>query len=82
MLPERIVRAVHEGLLATDVSGFHTQRWRQAFLNSCRQLGLDPVEERVTAHPISIDPDEFVTLARSEPVRARARELGRAVQSV
>ena len=65
---------IHEGLLATDVTGFHTQRWRRAFLDSCRSLGLDPVERRVTAHPISIDPDEFESLARSEAV-SREREL-------
>ena len=29
----------------------------------------------MTAHPISIDPDEFESLARSEPVLAREREL-------
>ena len=75
VLPERIVRAVHEGLLATDVTGFHTQRWRRAFLDSCRALGLAPVEERVNAHPISIDPDEFAALARSDAVLAREREL-------
>ena len=75
VLPERIVRAVHEGLLASDVAGFHTQRWRRAFLDSCRALGLDPDERRVTARPISIDPDEFTALATSEPVLERERAL-------
>ena len=75
VLPEPIVGAVHEGLLATDVAGFHTQRWRGAFLESCRALGLDPDEDRVTAHPISIDPDEFTGLAASERVVASEREL-------
>jgi trehalose 6-phosphate synthase len=74
-LPDPIVRAIHEGLLANDVTGFHTQRWRAAFLDSCRALGLEPDEERVTAHPISIDSDEFCALARSEPVLARELEL-------
>jgi trehalose 6-phosphate synthase len=75
VLPERIVRAIHEGLLACDVAGFHTQRWRHAFLDVCADLGLEPDERRVTAHPISIDPAEFETLAVSEPVLAREREL-------
>jgi trehalose 6-phosphate synthase len=75
VLPEPIVRGVHEGLLAADVVGFHTERWRRAFLDSCRTLGLDPDPARVTAHPISIDPDEFAALAASEPVREREREL-------
>lgn len=75
VLPEPVVRAIHEGLLACDVAGFHTERWRRAFLASCRALGLEPDEERVTAHPISIDLAEFDALARSEPVLAREREL-------
>ncbi len=75
VLPEAIVREIHEGLLACDVAGFHTQRWRRAFLDACRSLGLEPDERHVTAHPISIDPDEFDALARSEPVLAREREL-------
>ena len=75
VLPDSIVRAIHEGLLACDVAGFHTQRWRRAFLDSCRSLGLEPDERHVTAHPISIDPSEFDGLARSEPVLAREREL-------
>ncbi|HWL32531.1 MAG TPA: trehalose-6-phosphate synthase [Gaiellaceae bacterium] len=75
VLPEPIVREIHEGLLACDVAGFHTQRWRRAFLECCRSLGLEPDEQRVTAHPISIDPDEFDVLARSEQVLAREREL-------
>ena len=75
VLPERMVRAIHEGLLACDVAGFHTQRWRRAFLEACSGLGLEPDERRVTAHPISIDPAEFEALAVSEPVLAREREL-------
>ena len=75
VLPERMVRAIHEGLLACDVAGFHTQRWRRAFLEACSGLGLEPDERRVTAHPISIDPAEFEALAISEPVLAREQEL-------
>ncbi len=75
VLPESVVRPIHEGLLACDVAGFHTERWRRAFLDSCRGLGLEPDERHVTAHPISIDPAEFEGLARSEPVLAREREL-------
>lgn len=75
VLPARIVLAIHRGLLACDIAGFHTQRWRRAFLDTCVRLGLEPDEGRVTAHPISIDPDEFTALARSEPVLARGREL-------
>ena len=75
VLPEEIVRPIHEGLLACDVAGFHTQRWRRAFLDSCRSLELEPDERRVTAHPISIDPAEFERLARSDAVLERERRL-------
>src|SRR4029450_5596353 len=35
VLPQPIVRAVHEGLLAADSIGFHTERWRAAFVETC-----------------------------------------------
>jgi trehalose 6-phosphate synthase len=75
VLPERIVREIHEGLLANDVVGFHTERWRQAFLSACAGLGLDCSPALVTAHPISIDPEEFESLAQSEAVLERERDL-------
>ena len=75
MLPAPIVTAIHAGLLANDVVGFHTERWRNAFLSACSSLGLDTSGALVTAHPISIDPDEFTGLAESDEVLAREREL-------
>lgn len=75
VLPEPIVKAIHAGLLANDVIGFHTQRWRTAFLSACSSLGLDVDIPLVTAHPISVDPDEFARIARSDDVLAREREL-------
>src|SRR5918995_2313861 len=75
VLPDRIVRSIHAGLLAADVVGFHTERWRRAFLSSCRTLGLEPDERCVTAHPISIDPEAFVELARTGPVVERERRF-------
>ncbi len=75
VLPRRIVRAIHEGLLATDAVGFHTDRWRDAFLASCAELGLDPGGTRVAAHPISVDVDEFEALAQSPAVLEEERRL-------
>jgi trehalose 6-phosphate synthase len=75
VLPQPIVHVIHEGLLANDVVGFHTERWRRAFLATCEELGLDPSGALVTAHPISVDPDEFCALARSEDVLVRERKL-------
>jgi trehalose 6-phosphate synthase len=71
VLPEHLRRAVHEGVLANDVVGLHTDRWRRNFLRCCEEL-LDcdvDLEEstvtydgqctRVTAHPLGVDADEF-----------------------
>ena len=74
-LPEPIVRAIHTGLLASDVVGFHTERWRGAFLATCTSLGLMPERSIVTAHPISVDVAEFESLADSPAVLEREREL-------
>jgi trehalose 6-phosphate synthase len=89
VLPEPIRRALHEGLLANDVVGFHTQRWQRNFLRSCRDIvGAEPTDEPcgvehrgreilVTAHPISVDASEFDELARSEAVLAAEAEIVR-----
>jgi trehalose 6-phosphate synthase len=77
-LPPEVRVAVHEGLLANDVVGFHTERWRRAFLLSAERLlgaGIDPetgtVEHRgrttrTVARPISVDAAEFDRL-RDDP---------------
>jgi trehalose 6-phosphate synthase len=87
VLPERIRHAIHDGLLANDVLGFHAHRWRRNFLRSSRDLlDADCDFERsiashrggrtfVAARPISVDPAEFEELAESEPVRRLEAEL-------
>lgn len=75
VLPPELVRAVHEGLLANDVIGFHTERWRRAFLDSCAALDLEVGDRLVTAHPIAPDVAEFEELAESPAVLEREREL-------
>jgi trehalose 6-phosphate synthase len=75
VLPTEIVHAIHEGLLANDVAGFHTERWRNAFLTVCEELELDSSAALVTAHPISIDPDDFAQLATSHAVLEHERAL-------
>ena len=86
-LPPELRVAVHEGLLANDVVGFHTDRWRSAFLRSVeRLLGADvdgdsgTVEyegrrTRVVARPIGVDPAEFERLARDPGVLEREAAL-------
>ena len=77
-LPKELRVAVHEGLLANDVVGFHTDRWRQAFLHSAERLlgarvdrATGTVAHRgrtthVVARPIGVDAEEFGRL-RNEP---------------
>jgi trehalose 6-phosphate synthase len=87
VLPEPIRRAVHEGLLASDVVGFHTSRWRRNFLRSCEDITGAEVDfatgevrrdDRTTytrVRPISVDAREFDDLASSEAVRAEERSI-------
>jgi trehalose 6-phosphate synthase len=86
-LPDRWRRAIHEGLLANDVVGFHTGRWRKAFLESCAELlgaKVDRVAATVThdgrttavaAQPIGIDSAEFERLRDDPVVLERERAL-------
>ena len=87
VLPDRIRRAIHDGMLANDVVGFHTQQWALNFMRAASDLAgadadfsdgvVDHDERRtlVTVHPISVDPHEFDELASSEEVLAAEREL-------
>jgi trehalose 6-phosphate synthase len=85
VLPPQIRRDVFAGLLANDVVGFHTDRWRRNFLRGCADvLGAsvdgDVVEHdgrttHVTAHPIGIDTAEFDELVEDEDVLLREREI-------
>src|SRR3954464_9492894 len=75
VLPRGIRSAIHEGLIANDLIGFHTDRWRSNFIYSARELlGEDVTQKTVTA-PISVDPGEFDAVARSEPVLTAEEEL-------
>jgi trehalose 6-phosphate synthase len=85
VLPEHLRREVLEGLLANDIVGFHTERWRHNFLYSCQELLDAEVEDGVvsydgrttvvTAHPLGIDPLEFDELAESPPVLEQERQI-------
>ncbi|HEV2903227.1 MAG TPA: trehalose-6-phosphate synthase [Gaiellaceae bacterium] len=87
VLPEAIRRALHDGLLANDVVGFHTDRWRRSFLRSCMDIvgaegsfvdgtvEYDGRRIRATSRPISVDPAEFDELAGGDAVREREDEL-------
>src|SRR5207244_3626817 len=84
---EPMRRAIHDGLLANNVVGFHTTRWRDSFLASCQEiLGSECEREddvlvyrdrRVytTSRPISVDPSEFDELAARGEVLEIEREI-------
>jgi trehalose 6-phosphate synthase len=87
VLPGSIRREVHEGLLANDVIGFHTERWRLNFLRAASDVAgasCDFAEgtaafgdhrSLVTVHPISVDPSEFDDAAGTDEVLVAEREL-------
>ncbi len=71
VLPREWRDAIHGGLLANDVLGFHTERWARNFRATCGGVG----STLVTHHPISIDPAEFDELSASAPVLAAEQAL-------
>jgi trehalose 6-phosphate synthase len=87
VLPDSIRRAIHEGVLANDVIGFHTHQWRLNFMRAASDVAgaeanfvdgvvdYDGRRSLVTVHPISVDPAEFDELAGSEDVLAAEQEL-------
>jgi trehalose 6-phosphate synthase len=87
VLPKHLRCAVHEGLLANDIVGFHTERWSRNFLRTCEDIvGADVdhdagiVEHRgrrtlVTSHPISVDPQEFAELCDDAAVLEEERAI-------
>jgi trehalose 6-phosphate synthase len=87
VLPSAIRRDIHDGLLACDLVGFHTTRWRRNFLRSAiDMLGADCDFEhgtvdydggrtQVAARPLSVDAAEFDELAASDAVQALERGL-------
>ena len=83
--PEQIRRAIHDGLLANDVVGFHATAGAGASCARASDL-LDAEcdfdssicswrdgRTFVAARPISVDPSEFEELAESERGAARWR---------
>jgi trehalose 6-phosphate synthase len=87
VLPFPIRRAIHDGLLACDLVGFHTTRWRRNFLRSAIDMlgadcdfdegvvAYDGRRSHVFARPLSVDAAEFDELAASEAVLGPEREL-------
>jgi trehalose 6-phosphate synthase len=87
VLPEQMRVAIHEGMLANDVVGFHTERWARNFLRSCWDIAGAEVDfhagearlhgrsTKVSVRPISVDPQELDSLAASEQVLAVEEQI-------
>jgi trehalose 6-phosphate synthase len=87
VLPETIRTAIHDGLLANDIVGVHTQRWRLNLLRCASDIvgaacdfaeGTASYRDRrtlVTNHAISVDPAEFEQLAESADALEAEREI-------
>ena len=75
VLPPAWRAAVHEGLLANDVVGFHTERWARNFLRSCDDvLGPGAATARRRTTRSRSTSAEFEQLAASDAVLAREAE--------
>jgi trehalose 6-phosphate synthase len=75
-LPTELTAAIHDGLLANDVVGFHTERWRRSFVACVERFVPAGVgATRVVAHPIGVDPDEFERRADDPIVLERQAEI-------
>jgi trehalose 6-phosphate synthase len=77
VLPVEMRYAVHDGLLANDVVGFHTRRWARNFERSCEDVCGGSRTTHVTNHAISIDVAEFESLRESDRVVAAENALQR-----
>jgi trehalose 6-phosphate synthase len=75
LLPKEMRCAIHDGLIANDVIGFHTDRWRRNFIYSVRELLGDDVTGKTITAPISVDPQEFEDLAHSDAVLVAEAEI-------
>jgi trehalose 6-phosphate synthase len=74
-------------VLANDIVGLHTDRWRRNFLRSCEDLldcdvDLDAStvtyggrRTAITAHPLGVDPDEFDELRDDSRVLEEERAI-------
>ena len=87
ILPDAIRSEIYDAMLANDVVGLHTMRWRRNFLFACEDIvgaqvdydaGIAEHNGRrvlVSACPISIDASEFDDLKSHPDVLAREQEI-------
>jgi trehalose 6-phosphate synthase len=87
VLPAHLRVAIHEGVLANDIVGLHTNRWRLNFLRACEDIVGAEVDHAastvmhggrktlVTSHPIGVDPAEFEELRNDAGVLEQERAI-------
>jgi trehalose 6-phosphate synthase len=81
LIPQKMRRAICEGLLASDIVGFQTDRYASHFLESVASFVRDAKVDRdsrnvawhgrrirVRTYPISVDPDGLDAFSRSDAV--------------
>jgi trehalose 6-phosphate synthase len=85
VLPAHLRVAIHEGVLANDILGLHTHRWRHNFLRACADIVGAEVDHAastvthdgrttlVTSHPIGVDPAELEELRNDANVLEQER---------
>lgn len=88
VLPRDVRAAIHDGLLANDLVGFHTERWRRSFLEAAQSIlgavrDADVLEYAgrrtlTVARPVSVDPTEFARLTADSTVLAHRDDIRRA----
>lgn len=69
-LPSPIPRTVIEGLLGSDLLGFHVPPWVEGFLGCCEEIGAKVDHERGT-----VEYEDGLTWVRSYPIPIDAQEL-------
>jgi trehalose 6-phosphate synthase len=72
-LPASVAEELVAGLAAHRACGFHTSRWRDDFVASCRAHGVEPPATFVA--PLGPDPDDLAATAASEAARRAGAEL-------
>ena len=78
-LPPALRDPIVDGLLANDVVGFHTERWARNFVSDVRRRRR--THGTITHHAISVDPQEFDSLASSDAVREQEARRSSAPRS-
>jgi trehalose 6-phosphate synthase len=73
MLPSAVGREIVEGLAGFGACGFHTDRWRAAFLRSAQELGVEPPQ--TFSQPLGPDIARLREVADSPECDAQLRAL-------